>query len=230
MKKLKVSLIVIVLILIGTGIFYGIQHLIPPPQPPTPNNQFILDINKKTKHLKTIDDKFECQEHYKNTLHDINDFHKGSSFSKDPVSNEKWKDNLESELEAAYRPIFLRHVKAVFRGTEWKTEDLEYIQTELNELKRSKRLVSGSPIDRQFITIQIVLNKYNEIASFISSCNYFNPSTSDLFGRYPISDVIDKMQRKAILLSNIRKRISQKLYSATHRIRKRPKFIVPKAS
>ena len=90
----------------------------------------------------------------------------------------------------------------MFCGSQWKTEDLDFIQAEMNELKRSRLLIAESTVDKDFTTLQTVLNKYNEIDSIISSCHEFVYSETDLFARFPVADVRNKIDRINSLLDN----------------------------
>lgn len=159
--------------------------------------------------LKAKPDNKFCKDYYKEVASHINEFCKPfpptypyGRFGKTKSENDQWKENLEKTLYAAYVDKFIRQAKTVFRGSEWKPEDLKFIQAEKNELKKSTLLVAGSPVDKDFTTIQTVLNKYNEIESFIRSCNSFDYSETDLSARFPIVDVPSKISRAASLLSN----------------------------
>ena len=209
MKELKISLVVIVLVAIGAGIFFWIQSTIKPAEVKAPENQFTAKIGLEIEQLKAKTNINFCKNFYTEVAFHINEFYKPlppkypfGRFGKTQSENDQWKENLESNLYSAYAEKFIKQAKSVFLGSEWKNEDLKFIQTEKNELKKSKLLVAGSPVDKDFTTIQTALNKYNEIVSFISSCKGYGCSKTGVLDHFPIAEVRSKIQRAATLRSN----------------------------
>ncbi len=209
MRELKISLVVIVVAAIGAGIFFWIQSIIEPKKVKALENQFTAKIEMEIEQLKGKSDNKFCNDFYKEVVSHINDFYKPlpptypyGRFGKTQSENDQWKENFENNLYAAYAEKFIKQAKTVFRESEWKPDDLKFIQAEKKELKKSKLLVAGSPVDKDFTTIQTALNKYNEIVSFISSCKGYGYSSTDLSARFPIADVQSKISRTASLLSN----------------------------
>jgi hypothetical protein len=202
MKALKVSLVIIVLAAIGAGIFFWIQSPIPPQEVKAPKNQFTLKIEQEIEKLKAKSDSKFCGDFYNLVASQINDFYKQNRFDSNTSGNKQWKDDLESNLYTAYSEKFINQAKYVFRGSEWKSSDLKFIQNEMNRLKRSKLLIPNSPVDKDFTTIQNTLNKYNEIISFISSCKSYSYSETELSAHFPIADVQRKIYRASSLLQN----------------------------
>lgn len=202
MKKFKISFIVTVVAAICAGIFLWVQSVKPPKEVKTQENPFTIKIEKEITELKAKPNNKFCKDFYKEVAYHINDFYKQNRFGTNQSENDQWKENLEKTLYSAYGEKFIKQVKTVFRGSEWKPEDLKFIQAEKNELKKSKLLVTGSPVDMEFTTIQTALNKYNEIVSFISSCKGYDFSNTELTARFPIDDVQDKILRSTSLRQN----------------------------
>jgi hypothetical protein len=177
-----------------------------------PKNQFTAKIEAEIEQLKAKpDDKF-CKDFYKEVASNIKTFYDQKKFGEnisvdgsktyDSLANDQWKEDLDKTLYSAYADKFIKQAFAVFRGSEWKPEDLKFIQAEKNELKKSKLLVAGSPVDNEFTKIQTALNKYTEIVSFISSCKGFSYLGNSLSDRFPMADVQSKIQRAANLRNN----------------------------
>jgi hypothetical protein len=209
MKALKISLVVFVVAAICVGIFFGNQSIPPPDNEGNAENQFTRKIENSIKQLKAKPDSKFCKDFYIKVASDINDFYKPSPprdpygrFGKTQSENDQWKENLENNLYAAYADKFIKQAKTVFRGSEWKPDDLKFIQAEKNELKKSKLLVAGSTVDKELTTFQTALNKYNEIVSFISSCKGFGYSGTALSDRFPVADVQSKILRATTLRKN----------------------------
>lgn len=209
MKKLKIALVIIVVAAIVTGIIVWIQSIQDPDIVPPPKNSFTAKIEQGIEELKAKPDNQFCKGFYKEVASNINEFYKPlppkypyGRFGKTQSENDQWKENLERNLYAAYAEKFIKQAKFVFRGSQWNPDDLKFIQAEKIELKKSKLLVAGSPVDNEFTSIQSALNKYNEIVSFISSCKGFGYSETELSARFPIADVQSKITRAASLLRN----------------------------
>ncbi len=202
MKILKISLVIIVVVAIGAGIFFWRQSTIPPPTVKPPENAFIKKVQEEIEKLKAMPDNKFCKDYYNEVAFHINDFHKQGRFGKNEFENKQWKENLESNLFSAYSEKFIKQAYMIFMGSEWKPADLRFIQTEKNLLKGSKFLVAGSTVDKEFTTIQNALNKYNAIVTYISSCNSYSYSLTDLSARFPIEDVKDKISQAESLRRN----------------------------
>ncbi len=209
MKALKISLVVIVVATIGSGIFLWIQSIKEPEKIQAPINQFTVMLEKKIEQLKAKPDNKFCKDFYQEIAHNINEFYKPlppiypyGRFGKTQSENDQWKENLENNLYVAYVEKFIKQAHTIFHESEWKPENLKFIQAEKNELKKSKLLVAGSPVDKEFTTIQSTLNKYNEIVSFISSCKSYGYLNTELAARFPIAEVQSRLARCGSLLSN----------------------------
>ena len=210
MNKTKVIILVaVVTVAAAVAVVMWITSLDKAKGIPLPKNQFTAKIEQEIEQLKAKPDSKFCKDFYKEVAFHINEFYKPlppkypfGRFGKTQSETDQWKENLESNLYSAYTQKFIMQVKTVFRGSEWKQEDLKFIQTEKNELKKSKLLGLDSPVDKDFTTIQTALNKYNEIVSFISSCKGYSCSKTGVLDHFPIAEVRSKIQRAASLRSN----------------------------
>lgn len=202
MKAIKISLAVIVIAAIGAGVFFWMQNSKPIEKNQAQVNLFIQKIEQEIKELKEKPDNVFCKEFYSIILFHINDFYKQKSFGINQLQNIQWKETLESNLYVAYAEKFTKQANTVLGGSEWKNEDLRFIQAEKNELQSSKLLLVGSPVYKDFANIQMALNKYNEILTFIASCEGFGYSQTDLSARFPIADVQNKVIRSKVLINN----------------------------
>ncbi|MBK6571867.1 MAG: hypothetical protein IPG21_05270 [Saprospiraceae bacterium] len=63
-------------------------------------------------------------------------------------------------------------------------------------------LSAGSPVDNELSSIQKVLDKYNEVVSFISACKGFSYSEFERDSLYPVEDVKSKVSRAVSLRQN----------------------------
>lgn len=206
MKALKISLAVIVVAAIGTGVFLGIQNIIKPPSPPPAKNQFIAKIEQEIDSFGKLPDSKFCKGFYNDVAFHIDDFYrqgklgeynKDGKMYKDSLNNVQWKENLSKNLYAAYADKFVKQVFYVFRGSEWKVDDLKFIRSEYQTLRKSSLLEKGSPVDKEFTKIQTIFDKYDEIVALISSCKGFAFSGTALSNRFPIADVQSKIARAA---------------------------------
>jgi hypothetical protein len=209
MNKLKITLSILVVAAIGAGIFFWIKSIKEPEKVKASENQFTRKIKQEIEQLKAKPDNWFCKDFYQEVAYHINDFYKPlppkfpyGRFGTTQSENDQWKENLESNLYFAYTEKFIKQAKTVFRGSEWRPADLKFIQVEKNELKKSKFLVAGSPLDNDFANIQSTLNKYNEIVSFISSCKGFVYTKAELRDHFPVSDVQGKIARASSLRNN----------------------------
>lgn len=202
MKTIKVSLTIIVIATIACGVFFWVQRTSDPQKTKPPENQFTLKIEKEIEQLKAKPEYLFCKDFYILVMFNISEFHKKNAFSINSTENNRWKLNLESNLYVAYANKFIKQSKAIFAANEWKDKDLNFIQSEKNELKNSKFLFEGSLIEKELNLIQTALDKYNEISYFITSCEKFEYSNTDLSARFPIPDVQSKIYRSSNLIRN----------------------------
>jgi hypothetical protein len=199
MNKLKITLAVIVAVAIGSGIIFGLLHIGNIGNIKPPVNQFTERIEQEIAQLKAKPDSVFCKDFYNEVAYHINNFHQQNRFGQDSLGNNQWKEIFDKMLYSAYAEKFIAQAFYVFEGSEWKTEDLAFIKSEMDELKKSKLFNTASLVDANFTVIQTALNKYYEIADFISSCKSHNFSNTDFDARFPFDSVQSKIQRAKIL-------------------------------
>ena len=198
MKALKICLAVIVIAAIGAGIIFWIQNTKEPDEIKAPENAFTQKVEAEIEQLKAKpNDKF-CKNFYENVAFHIDDFYKQNRFGNNQFENNQWKENLEQRLYSAYAEKFIKQAFYVFRGSRWEPEDLNFIRSEEQFLRKSKLLKNG-PTLQEFTQIQTIFNKYDEIVDFISSCKNFSYSTTALSDNFPITDVESKILRTTSL-------------------------------
>lgn len=202
MKSLKISLVVFGVTAICAGVFFWILRAKEPETIKAPENQFTRKIEQEISQLKSMPNSKFCKDFFNHIAYHINDFYEQNRFGNNQSENDQWKENLERTLYSEYTDKFIKQTKTVFEGSQWKPDDLKFIQAEKNELKKARLLVEGSPVDQEFTTIQTALDKYDEIVSFISSCEDYTYSKTDLSDRFPIADVQSKITHAASLLDN----------------------------
>jgi len=203
MKTLKIILVLVVVAVIAFFAWPPPPPPLPPPPPP-PENPFIERIEQKVDSLSKLPDSRFCKDLYKEIAYLINDGYANMCFAETPLVNDQWKENFTKNLYSAYTEKFIKQAFYVFRGSEWKTEDLRFIRSEYQILQRSKLLEHGSPVYNNFVEIEAIFSKYDEIINFVNICNGFSYSYSSLADRFPISDVKSKIsQAKAYQNNNL---------------------------
>jgi DNA repair ATPase RecN len=174
----------------------------PPPPPLLSENQFSKRIEHEIDSLgKWPDSKF-CKDFYNEVAYHIDDYYNNKRLGQTPSENEQWKENLTKNLYSAYTGKFVNQAFYVFGRSEWKIEDLKFIRSEYQTLRKSKLLEKGSPVDTKFAEIQTILRKYDEIAGFISGSKSFSFSVFGLSDRFPVSVAQGKLSQARIYLSS----------------------------
>jgi hypothetical protein len=199
MKALKISLAAIVLAAIAFFVLKGIiitRETIPPPPP---ENEFTKRVEKKIDSLSHLSDRKFCKDFYGEIMYDINTYFEDRRLGETPADtsgNRQNKEHFTSNLYSTYAAKFVKQALYVFDGQEWKIDDLNFIRNEYQTLRKSKLLVKGSPVDKQFTEIQTILSKYDEIVGFISACKNFSYSNKSLGTYFPIAEIQDKISQK----------------------------------
>ncbi|MDR1581732.1 MAG: hypothetical protein LBS55_00470 [Prevotellaceae bacterium] len=202
MKALKISLAVIVVAAIAAGVYMWIGGANPLAPLNPDENQFIKRIEQEIEQLKQKPENRFCQDFYREIAYHIDDYYRSNRFGNNQSENNQWKDIFSKKLYSAYVEKFITQAFYVFRGAEWKQESLQFIRSEYQELRRSRLLERGSPVDRKFTEIQTVFSKYDEITGFISTCNGFSYSSENLADQFPIVNVKSKISRATTYLKN----------------------------
>lgn len=209
MKTLKISLAVIVGAAIIIFIFRSLVFTSDPKKIALAKNPFTDRIEKEIESLSKLPESKFCKETFDNVQYLILDYYKpnppkypNGRLGKTQSENDQWKENLTKNLYSVYADKFISQALFVFRGTEWKVEDLHFIRNEYQTLQKSKLLQKGSPVDKKFREIQNIINKYDEIAGFISRCKGFSYSASGLSDHFPLSEIQGKISRAATYQNN----------------------------
>jgi len=204
LKAIKISLAVIVLGVIAVYVIGSLVTTNKLGKISTPKNQFTTRIEKDINALSNfLDNKFHKME-YDNINLLIDDYYKPhppqypyGRLGNTQSENDQWNENLTKNLYSAYVDKFISQAFFVFRGSEWRIDDLNFIRSEYQTLRNSKLLEKGSPVDKKFVEIQTVFSKYDEIAGFILACNGFTYSASGLSDRFPTSQVQGRISQAA---------------------------------
>lgn len=202
MKAVKISLAVIAIAAIA---FFVIWSLTPPEKPEDTvlsKNQFTLRIEQEIDSLGNMPDNKFSQEVYKEIDYRINSYYDEGRLGENSSENDQWKENLTKNLYSAYADKFIKQAFYVFHGSEWNVEDLRFIRSEYQTLRKSGLLEKGSPVDKKFTEIQTIFNKYDEVVGFVNNSKGFSYSASGLSNRFPISEVRSKITQTRTYLSN----------------------------
>ncbi|MFY7937515.1 MAG: hypothetical protein ACOVOQ_09060 [Flavobacterium sp.] len=193
MKTIKITLSIIVVITITFFVIRSFSPTVKPGEIQQSGNPFIDKIQREIKALQLIPENKLCNNCYRELVYHLDDYHKNSKLGKTKLENDQWKDNLSKLLYAAYTDKFIKQAYFVFNHSEWAISDLVFIRKEYQELQNSPILERNSPIDKKFNEIKIVLNKYDEITSFVSSCKSFSFLKTELDIPFPLEDVKNKI-------------------------------------
>lgn len=179
MNIIKISLVLIVVAVIAFFVVQALWTPPPPPPPPIPQNQFNEKIKEEIQVLTNApDDKF-TKNLYLEICNQILEFFKNGKLGKDSLENTRMQKSLTKQLYDAYVMKFISQAFYVFNNSEWKSDDLSFIQSEYKELQNSELFQGGSPIDKKFEEIKEVISKYDEIINFINTCNNPDGNTID---------------------------------------------------
>lgn len=167
-----------------------------PQQVRPPENQFTKRVEQEIDSLGNLPVNAFCHESYSAIKYRIDDFHRQQFFDTDVKNNDRWQEILSKNLYSAYAQKFVQQAYHVFDATAWAPDKLRFIGKEVKILKQSALLEKNSEIDNKFSEIQHILNKYYEIAGFISTCSNFKYSIYDLSAEFPdMSNKIEKANR-----------------------------------
>jgi hypothetical protein len=204
MKTIKISLAIAVIGLITFFVINSLTTLVAPPPPPPVVNQFTKIIDEEINALQriTVTSFKDLQTSYDDVKFDIDDYYGEKRLGKNQSENNQSKQRLSKNLYSIYVVKFINLANSVFRNSEWNVQDLVFIKSESNTLKRSTFLQPGNGVDIQIIQIQKVLSKYDEINKFIISCKGFPYSSNSFNSVFPIDLIKQKIQRAAIYKRN----------------------------
>ena len=202
MKTLKITLIIAVVAAIVFFVIWSFQPNDALKTIPLAENLFTRRISQEIDSLNKLPDCKFSKEFYNEIDYHINDYHKNKKLGKTVLENDQQKEILSKILYAKYADKFIRQAFCVFRGSEWKIDDLNFIRSECQGLRNSILLQKGSPVDQKFREIQDILRKYDDVAGFISSCKGFSYTQIGLQDRFPIFDIEKRISQAASFLNN----------------------------
>lgn len=195
MKAFKITLAILVVATIGFFVWKGVIATPPPPKVNAPENQFTEKIEKEIAAIAELPDTQFGREAYNDIKYLIDNYYKANRLGKNQNENDLWKENLSKNLYAAYSTKFIRQAFVVFRGSEWDVNQLAFIRQEKNLLESSPFLEKPSPVNDDFIKIQQVLSKYDEIVGFIEDCRSYKFSASNPELRFPTTESKKRIDR-----------------------------------
>jgi hypothetical protein len=202
MKAFKISLSVIVVAAIAFFVIQSIVNTGKTGEISLPENHFTNRITQEIDSLGKLPENKFCKDFYREVSYHIDDYAKQGRLGANESENKQWKEHLTKNAYSAYVGKFISQAFYVFLNSEWKIDDLNFIRSEYQTLRKSELLEKGSPVDKEFTKIQTVFSKYDEITSFISACKNFAYSSSGLSDRFPIADMQTKISRARQYLSN----------------------------
>ena len=112
------------------------------------------------------------------------------------------REQRSNALYALYSDKFIKQVFYVFNRSEWAVSDLTFIRNECEYLHRSTMIERNGELDKKFKEIKAVLNKYDEINGFISSCYNISYNQTDLEIPFPIGDVKKRLNLANSYITN----------------------------
>jgi hypothetical protein len=103
-------------------------------------------------------------------------------FYRDGHLDKTQSDTLTKTLYNTYVNQFTEQVDAVFRGPDWKDDDLKFIRGECDSLRQrqSKLLKVSDSVDKKFDKFQNIIDTCDKIKHFITTCKSAECPLSDL--------------------------------------------------
>jgi hypothetical protein len=200
MKAIKIILAVAVVAVIGFFVWKWVVTIIKPDKITPPKNQFTARIKSEIDSLSKSPANVFCSKLDSIIQYHITDYHKQGFLGKSASDNDQWKEILQKNLYSAYAPKFAEQAMYVFGGSDWKTDNLKFIRSEIKKLQSSAYLEQSSSVGTSFKNIQSILAKYDEIVGFIAASNNFSYSYYGILDRFP--DVSDKVHKSRAYLAN----------------------------
>jgi|DEB19_MinimDraft_2_1074335.scaffolds.fasta_scaffold34355_2 hypothetical protein len=200
LKKIKIILPIAVVTIIGISILNWIVNINGPKKITPQKNLYTIRINNKIDSIIKMPINNFCPKIYKEIQYEINEFHNQKFLGTSASDNNQWQDILLKNLYSAYASKFTSQAYFTFKKSEWNTDDLKFISSELQMLRSSTYLDKNSPIANSFNLIYEIILKYNEINIFIFNCNHYNYSNYGLNIQFP--DMKDKIQKANNYLKN----------------------------
>lgn len=168
-----------------------------------PSNKFVEKIITDIKSLSNQPNNIFSNNMHKEINYEIDEFHTQNKLGEGTTQNNLVKNRLKKDLYTAYTEKFIVQAFYVFDHLNYKKHDLDFIKSEISNLRKTDFLETGSETDNKFSEIINILDKYDEVSSFIISCKYFSYTNTSLNGEYPFSESKDKIDKSKRYLNNI---------------------------
>lgn len=189
MKNIKIGLVIFVVAIIGVFIYDSQTKIDPIDETTLTTNPFTALVEQKIDSLSKLPvDKFS-KNYFDQVTYLIDDYHQSGRLGEGQSDNDQMKDILSKNLYSVYTEKFLSQAFYVFNGSDWKNEDLNFIRVEYQILQNSPFLENGSPIDHRFDEVRRILNQYDVITKFVSTCRNFSYYETGLSDRFPLAEV-----------------------------------------
>lgn len=195
MRVIKISLVVIVIAAIVFFVFRSCVTTDKIGEIQKGDNPFVNKILEEIKELGNKPDSRFCKDFYEQVVYHIDYDYKDNRFGKSKLENDQIKQNLAKQLYAVYAGKYVQQVYYIFNRSEWNIGDLDFIRSENKRLQSSSLLERNSEVDKAYSEIGSILNKYDEVSSFITICNKFSFLERRLDILFPIEDVKSKMSK-----------------------------------
>jgi len=200
MKTVKIILSLVAIATIGFFIWKWVIFIDDPEIITPPINQFTVRIKSEIESLKKMPANIFCPKLYNDIQYLINDYYQNEFLSENAIDNNTWREILSSNLYSAYAEKFVEQAIFVFSRSQWENDDLNFIRSEFVSLQSSPFLDLTGPVASSFSSIKTILAKYDEITSFIFTCNSFSYSQDGLDKIFP--DVSAKIKKSRAYLAN----------------------------
>jgi hypothetical protein len=202
MKAIKIGLAIAVIGAIAFFVLKSIDGTIEPKKVVSQKESDVSDIQNKIDSINTLPNGYFSKGIYNEISYLIDDKYiphppkyPYGRLGETQLENDQQKINLTRNLYTAYVRKFLDQAFYVFNGKLWKPADLTFIRREYQLLQRSPYLGSGGSVSAKFAHMKRILDKYDEINSFISSSNSFSYLGSSLEDPFPIDDIRNKLNQ-----------------------------------
>jgi len=200
MKVMKILLAFSTIAVIGFLIWNWDTVIEPAQEIEPPKNLYTQRIEIEIDSLIHVPVSSFCDSFYRDIQYRIDDFHSNRFLGVSVSDNDQWHDILSKNLYSAYAPKFGTQAMHIFSLSDWYSKDLIFIRSELRVLEASIYLDSIGPVSTSFNSIHDILDKYDEISSFIQSCKLFSYTNYDI--SYPFPDLRSKIDRKSAYIAN----------------------------
>lgn len=203
----KITLFVILIILLGGGVYLLFSKPLSKAIIPDAPNTFIQEINLKIDSLRIASIDVFCVERYKTYENDIKFYAEVNKIS--PIE----KNESLLKLKEVYSALFIRQANKIFSGNVWDPTVLAIIQSEYSKLTPSDNHESEAGLAK----IRSILERYNIISNFLNSAYQYthNARVNSINDVYDIERTNNFINTASIYLNSF----SRSLISKCSRLR-----------